>query len=159
MSVIAAILTGATLAAGCTGTDSVAGPDPTSQFTDSVASEALISVTVSLPQGGHSDAVDGTVADEQGRVVATFRIDPDFIFLEDSSAANIYGPSTSLQPDGTNAVVELPGPGTYTFSIDGVFYWGGCGTCGAIYDGGTVKLSVEEGSAVTLDLGIRSGAT
>ena len=147
----------AVLPGACTTGDPLAGPVGTSELTS--VDPTPITVTVSLPRAGHSEAVDGSVTNGNGEVVASFRLVPDFVFLEDGSAENDYRPSTSSVVGGTSATVELPGAGTYTFTIDGVFFWGGCGTCGAIFDGGSVERDVLDGSAVKLDLGIQSGST
>lgn len=145
-------------AVGCT-TPDVAGPDPTGGLVRQDQGASPITVIVKLPETGHMDAVHGSVVDAEGARVALFRLEAGFVFLEDSSAGNDYRPATSTVEDATHVAVSLPAAGEHTFSIDDVFYWGGCGTCGRAFAGGEVTHDVRDGSVIHLDLGESTGAS
>lgn len=157
MLVVLAVLFVA-FAAGCTDSGEV-GPDPAAGLAQQDQGGSPITVIVRLPESGHMDSVQGSIVDAEGAEVAVFKLEAGFVFLEDSSASNDYRPATSMVEGATQAAVELPVAGEYRFSIDDVFYWGGCGTCGRAFAGGEVTRDVRDGSVIDLDLGESTGAS
>lgn len=137
--------------ASCSG-GSETGPPVLSSIEASTQTQETIRVQINLPGLGHMDVVDGVVLD-QGVVIAEFRFQAGLVFAEEPAAENDWRPSTSLVEEANTAIVGLPGPGIYTFKIDEVGYWGGCGTCGHGMSGGSVEAKVVDGSLVELDLG------
>lgn len=136
---------------GCTAR-SDEGPPVAFTVESSGVLQEPIKVEVELPGLGHMDVVSGAVLNE-GVEVATFQFQPGLVFEDEPSADNGWRPPTSFV-EGVNLVsVELPGPGNYTFEINEVGYWGGCGTCGHGMSGGSVEARVVGGSLVVLDLG------
>lgn len=143
-------------ATGCVSAAETGGPEV--RATTSTISGGPIVVTVELPRSGHADPVDGRAVGPDGQVVE-FTLGAGFGFLEPASSENDWRPATSLNEGSDRVQLTLPRAGEYTFTIGQVFFWGGCGTCGEVFGGGSVTASVANGSVVELDLGTMTGAT
>ncbi len=147
----------ASLASACTAGSEDGPPNAAPPATTGSGTAGSITVTLTLPSDGHSEAIHGEVTASDSRTVATFEFPPDFTFSEEPSAGNDFRPATSTVAGLASIEVELPGEDTYTFATDDSFFWGGCGTCGTLYAGGELTTNVRDGSVVEINLGEVSG--
>lgn len=113
-----------------------------------------VSVVVKLPQDDHTTPIDGWVVDSSGATVAEFQFQAAVLYERTGDGYGALDYEATVTQAPLQVAVDLPGQGVYEFHVGAVEYFGGCGTCGRFHeDGGSVEVSVLDGSVVELDVG------
>ncbi len=144
------------LVTACTTTGQVSGPSPTptaaSSSGDAAASPRGITVDVRFPQSRTLVVRDvrGQVTNGAGEVVADFLFESGWLLPDDWQWGDLVEESGAA----TEVMVELPGPGRYTFRIDPyVLSHMPCGTCEASFAETSITQDVIDESTVRLPPG------